>query len=226
MARWLKKKTHRLKKQGRQKCTKNRFPLQTTPLTTRNCPLRGGPGSSLHPDDSSSKTNTSWQFSARSIANPLPTPTPPPSLLIRWSSERSSCQGCHPFLGCHTEWSLIDLKCLPGLSYESSLTGCSSLRSTGIAVDKNGLMYFVDATMIRKVDQNGIISTLLGANDLTAVRPLSCDTSMDVSQVRREWRWLMAVIDDDVASPECWAVRLCGREPTWGVRGETDIGRD
>lgn len=54
---------------------------------------------------------------------------------------------------------------------------------TGIAVDKNGLMYFVDATMIRKVDQNGIISTLLGANDLTAVRPLSCDTSMDVSQV-------------------------------------------
>lgn len=54
----------------------------------------------------------------------------------------------------------------------------------GIAVDKNGLMYFVDATMIRKVDQNGIISTLLGANDLTAVRPLSCDSSMDVSQVR------------------------------------------
>lgn len=46
-------------------------------------------------------------------------------------------------------------------------------------------MFFVDATMIRKVDQNGIISTLLGANDLTAVRPLSCDTSMDVSQVRK-----------------------------------------
>ena len=62
----------------------------------------------------------------------------------------------------------------------------SSLALTGIAVDKNGLMYFVDATMIRKVDQNGIISTLLGANDLTAVRPLSCDSSMDVSQVRRE----------------------------------------
>lgn len=44
-------------------------------------------------------------------------------------------------------------------------------------------MYFVDATMIRKVDQNGIISTLIKTNDLTAVRPLSCDTSMDVSQV-------------------------------------------
>uniref|UniRef100_A0AAY4E7C7 Teneurin-2 n=1 Tax=Denticeps clupeoides TaxID=299321 RepID=A0AAY4E7C7_9TELE len=63
----------------------------------------------------------------------------------------------------------------------------------GIAVDKNGLMYFVDATMIRKVDQNGIISTLLGANDLTAVRPLSCDTSMDVSQVRLEWPTDLAV---------------------------------
>ena len=44
-------------------------------------------------------------------------------------------------------------------------------------------MYYVDATMIRKVDQNGIISTLLGSNDLTAVRPLSCDSSMDVAQV-------------------------------------------
>ncbi|KAG7329248.1 hypothetical protein KOW79_007422 [Hemibagrus wyckioides] len=63
----------------------------------------------------------------------------------------------------------------------------------GIAVDKNGLMFFVDATMIRKVDQNGIISTLLGANDLTAVRPLSCDTSMDVSQVRLEWPTDLAV---------------------------------
>lgn len=73
---------------------------------------------------------------------------------------------------------------LQGLSYELSLRVCISA-FTGIAVDKNGLMYFVDATMIRKVDQNGIISTLLGANDLTAVRPLSCDSSMDVSQVRQ-----------------------------------------
>lgn len=78
----------------------------------------------------------------------------------------------------------MSIGCLQHLSYESSLTVFISAL-TGIAVDKNGLMYFVDATMIRKVDQNGIISTLLGANDLTAVRPLSCDTSMDVSQVSR-----------------------------------------
>ncbi|XP_063059873.1 teneurin-2 [Engraulis encrasicolus] len=63
----------------------------------------------------------------------------------------------------------------------------------GIAVDKKGLMYFVDATMIRKVDQNGIISTLIKANDLTAVRPLSCDASMDISQVRLEWPTDLAV---------------------------------
>ncbi|XP_076131231.1 teneurin-2 isoform X3 [Alosa pseudoharengus] len=63
----------------------------------------------------------------------------------------------------------------------------------GIAVDKKGFMYFVDATMIRKVDQNGIISTLIKANDLTAVRPLSCDSSMDISQVRLEWPTDLAV---------------------------------
>lgn len=54
----------------------------------------------------------------------------------------------------------------------------------GIAVDKNGFIYFVDATMIRKVDPNGIISTLLGSNDLAAGRPLSCDSSMDITQVQ------------------------------------------
>ncbi|GAA6108355.1 teneurin-3 isoform X1 [Tachysurus ichikawai] len=53
----------------------------------------------------------------------------------------------------------------------------------GIAVDKNGLIYFVDGTMIRKVDRNGIISTLLGSNDLTSARPLTCDTSMHIGQV-------------------------------------------
>lgn len=38
--------------------------------------------------------------------------------------------------------------------------------------------------MIRRIDQNGIISTLLGFNDLTSARPLSCDSVMDISQVR------------------------------------------
>ncbi|KAG8137058.1 hypothetical protein E2320_005600, partial [Naja naja] len=45
-----------------------------------------------------------------------------------------------------------------------------------------GFIYFVDGTMIRRVDQNGIISTVLGSNDLTSTRPLSCDSVMDISQ--------------------------------------------
>lgn len=83
------------------------------------------------------------------------------------------------------------------------------LMSTGIAVDKNGLIYFVDGTTIRKVDQNGIISTFLGSNDLTSARPLTCDNSMDINQViytRRGTRWwltlfLCALVERITAPP-------------------------
>lgn len=111
-------------------------------------------------------------------------------------------------------WLKMSTRSRQCFSYESSLMVFFSAL-TGIAVDKNGLMYFVDATMIRKVDQNGIISTLLGANDLTTVRPLSCDTSMDVSQVwgsgeeMRWWcdRWWS---NSPLSAELC---RLCGNEP-------------
>ncbi|XP_045560112.1 teneurin-4 isoform X9 [Salmo salar] len=63
----------------------------------------------------------------------------------------------------------------------------------GITVDKYGVIFFVDGTMIRRIDQNGIISTLLGFNDLTSARPLSCDAVMDISQVRLEWPTDLAV---------------------------------
>ena len=68
-------------------------------------------------------------------------------------------------------------------------------------------MYFVDATMIRKVDQNGIISTLLGSNDLTAVRPLSCDSSMDVAQVGLSLS-LFPLISHHCATPDSEPERL------------------
>lgn len=58
-------------------------------------------------------------------------------------------------------------------------------------MDKFGLIYFVDGTMIRRIDQNGIISTVLGSNDLTSARPLSCDSVMDISQVRRRFGWFL-----------------------------------
>uniref|UniRef100_H3BX35 Teneurin-4 n=1 Tax=Tetraodon nigroviridis TaxID=99883 RepID=H3BX35_TETNG len=65
--------------------------------------------------------------------------------------------------------------------------------TAGITVDKYGVIFFVDGTMIRRIDQNGIISTLLGFNDLTSARPLSCDAVMDISQVRLEWPTDLAV---------------------------------
>ncbi|TRY90659.1 hypothetical protein DNTS_005399 [Danionella cerebrum] len=69
-----------------------------------------------------------------------------------------------------------------GKAVEATLTN-----PRGITVDKYGVIFFVDGTMIRRIDQNGIISTLLGFNDLTSARPLSCDSVMDISQVRLEW---------------------------------------
>ncbi|XP_048031700.1 teneurin-3 isoform X2 [Megalobrama amblycephala] len=75
-----------------------------------------------------------------------------------------------------------------GPATEALLTG-----PKGIAVDKNGLIYFVDGTVIRKVDPNGIISTLLGSNDLASARPLSCDSVMDIHQVSLEWPTDLAV---------------------------------
>ncbi|XP_029335295.1 teneurin-4 isoform X1 [Mus caroli] len=75
-----------------------------------------------------------------------------------------------------------------GKATEATLTN-----PRGITVDKFGLIYFVDGTMIRRVDQNGIISTLLGSNDLTSARPLSCDSVMEISQVRLEWPTDLAI---------------------------------
>uniref|UniRef100_H2UCY9 Teneurin-4 n=1 Tax=Takifugu rubripes TaxID=31033 RepID=H2UCY9_TAKRU len=75
-----------------------------------------------------------------------------------------------------------------GKATEATLTN-----PRGITVDKYGLIFFVDGTMIRRIDQNGIISTLLGFNDLTSARPLSCDAVMDISQVRLEWPTDLAV---------------------------------
>lgn len=67
-------------------------------------------------------------------------------------------------------------------------------------MDKSGLIYFVDGTMIRRVDQNGIISTLLGSNDLTSARPLSCDSVMDISQVKRR----LCLLDCPLMHPLTW----------------------
>ena len=56
--------------------------------------------------------------------------------------------------------------------------------STGIAVDKRGFVYFVDGTMIKRIDKKGVITTVIGSNGLTSTQPLSCDARMDITQVR------------------------------------------
>ncbi|XP_053555097.1 teneurin-1 isoform X2 [Bombina bombina] len=75
-----------------------------------------------------------------------------------------------------------------GKAYEASLNS-----PRGVTVDGHGFIYFVDGTMIRKVDDRGIISTIIGLNGLTSTQPLSCDSGMDISRVRLEWPTDLAV---------------------------------
>ncbi|XP_048400349.1 teneurin-1 isoform X3 [Stegostoma tigrinum] len=75
-----------------------------------------------------------------------------------------------------------------GKAFEASLTS-----PRGIAVDKYGFIFFVDGTTIRKIDQDGVITTIIGSNGLTSTQPLSCDSVMDISQVRLEWPTDLAV---------------------------------
>ncbi|XP_054573956.1 teneurin-1 isoform X2 [Eptesicus fuscus] len=63
----------------------------------------------------------------------------------------------------------------------------------GITVDRHGFIYFVDGTMIRRIDENAVISTVIGSNGLTSTQPLSCDSGMDITQVRLEWPTDLAV---------------------------------
>uniref|UniRef100_A0AAZ3SHM8 Teneurin-4 n=1 Tax=Oncorhynchus tshawytscha TaxID=74940 RepID=A0AAZ3SHM8_ONCTS len=100
-----------------------------------------------------------------------------------------------------------------GKAVEATLTN-----PRGITVDKYGVLFFVDGTMIRRIDQNGIISTLLGFNDLTSARPLSCDAVMDISQVRLEWPTDLAVSPMDnslyvVCLFLCRCVRIVAGRP-------------
>lgn len=95
-------------------------------------------------------------------------------------------------------------------------------------MDKSGLIYFVDGTMIRRIDQNGVISTLLGSNDLTSARPLSCDSVMDISQVKRKLGplelWVCTLILSQGTYPShkpnifilCWPFKAYSWHWAWG----------
>lgn len=132
-----------------------------------------------------------------------------PSCSVHWVMQAEMQHISHVFWWSQAFFFLSPFS--PPLSFPLLLTSLTWV-STGIAVDKNGLIYFVDGTTIRKVDQNGIISTFLGSNDLTSARPLTCDNSMDINQVT----WKAAVPDGCVLSTQtacscrvCHSATLC-----------------
>ncbi|XP_030621470.1 teneurin-1-like [Chanos chanos] len=72
-------------------------------------------------------------------------------------------------------------------------TAASLNNPRGIAVDKHGVVYFVDGTSIQKINERGILSTVIGSNGLMTSQPLSCDARMDITQVRLEWPTDLAI---------------------------------
>ena len=58
---------------------------------------------------------------------------------------------------------------------------------TGIAINKDGVIYIADGANIRKIDTDGVISTVIGSQDQPrSWKPISCDESMPSDQVRSE----------------------------------------
>ncbi|XP_011529538.2 teneurin-1 isoform X4 [Homo sapiens] len=89
--------------------------------------------------------------------------------------------------------SVIVLMVDNGLLPPEHVTGDLLKGQYRITVDRHGFIYFVDGTMIRKIDENAVITTVIGSNGLTSTQPLSCDSGMDITQVRLEWPTDLAV---------------------------------
>jgi hypothetical protein len=59
---------------------------------------------------------------------------------------------------------------------------------SGIAINKDGVIYVADGANIRKIDTNKIISTVIGSQDQPkAWKPMSCDESMPADQVYKKF---------------------------------------
>ena len=55
---------------------------------------------------------------------------------------------------------------------------------TGIAINKDGVIFIADGANIRKIDTDGVISTVIGSQDQPrSWKPISCDESMPADQV-------------------------------------------
>ncbi|KAF7707190.1 teneurin-1-like isoform X3 [Silurus meridionalis] len=72
-------------------------------------------------------------------------------------------------------------------------TAASLNNPRGIAVDKRGFVYFVDGTTIQRINERGVLTTYIGSNGPMSTQPLSCDSRMDITQVRLEWPTDLAI---------------------------------
>ncbi len=57
----------------------------------------------------------------------------------------------------------------------------------GLAVSADGVLFFADGRAIRMVDQNGIISTLIGGRGLGQWKPWSCKGSVSLAEATLRW---------------------------------------
>lgn len=95
---------------------------------------------------------------------------------------------------------------------------CSS--PTGITVDRHGFIYFVDGTMIRRIDENAVITTVIGSNGLTSTQPLSCDSGMDITQVGTTGFQALSpfgIMEMD----NNFLIQKLGRKEAWRIRYNT-----
>ena len=79
---------------------------------------------------------------------------------------------------------------------------------SGIAVGVDGKIFIADGTNIRQVDENGIITTLIGnQNHRSTWKPMPCEGALPLDEVQLNWPTELAVnpldgslhfIDDNV----------------------------
>ena len=87
---------------------------------------------------------------------------------------------------------------------------------TGITVDRHGFIYFVDGTMIRRIDENAVITTVIGSNGLTSTQPLSCDSGMDISQVGATGSQALPLFGI-MEMKNHFLIQKLGRKEAWGI---------
>jgi len=64
----------------------------------------------------------------------------------------------------------------------SNQQGCTLF--TGIAINKDGLVYFADGANIRTIDERGIIQTFIGSQDFPSYwQPLPCHKVISIDEV-------------------------------------------